>query len=209
MSQYPSRCKTISMNAERFEQIARNPARTRVELESMKANAIAKGEGELARIADEVLRGRFPVQIKRVGGPTPTVAAFRGTSETFPTGKEAYLWLVEQFKFYRPTILDDYQARARTASHRFAKKPEALFPVGSRRAGDPSFYTVLSGGWYADTNLNHADKFAALLQLAHFANLGYPSAWDFRVEGGTKELAAQQQAEMRAKKLLEEFLSGE
>lgn len=176
----------------------------------MKSNAIAKGQTELARIADEVLHERFPVKTKRAGGPTPTTGVFRGRSETFPTGKEAYLWLVEQLRFYRPTIFEEYEAlhkRAPSAGRRFARNPEALFPPRSKRAGDPSYYTALSGGWYADTNLNHEGKFATLMQLGYVANLEYATDWDFRVEGGTKELADQQKAVIRAKELLDEFLS--
>ena len=43
------------MDPARFEQLARNPARTRDELESMKANALSRGETDLAHIAEEVL----------------------------------------------------------------------------------------------------------------------------------------------------------
>jgi len=46
----------------------------------MKANAAAKGAVEYARIADEVLRERFPIKAKAGGGATPTVANFRARS---------------------------------------------------------------------------------------------------------------------------------
>ena len=100
------------MDASKFEQIARNPGRTCQDLENLKANAISKGETELARIADEVLRARFPMPAARTGGPTRTTAAFRGRSETFSTCKEAYLCLLEQLQSSRKTIFEEYAARA-------------------------------------------------------------------------------------------------
>ena len=197
------------MDTERFEKMARNPSRMREELENMKRNAIANGQTELAHIAEKVLRERFPVKTKKASGATPTTAVFRDRSETFPSGKEAYLWLVEQFKSYCPAVLEQYEAlheRARSSGRRFARNPESLFPSGSKRAGDSSYYSALSGGWYADTNINHRDKFSALLQLGYIAKLEYPAGWAFRVEGGTQELAAQQEMVVMANQMLDELL---
>lgn len=196
------------MDASRFEQIARS-ASTSEELENMKANALAKGQIQFAHIAEEVLRERFPVRSKKGKGPTPTTAGFRGRSERFPTGKEAYLWLVEQFRFYRPNIFEEYETlheRAKSTGRRFARNPESLFPTDSKRAGDPAYYSELSGGWYADTNLNHEAKFAALMQLGYLAKLEYATDWSFGVEGGTKELADQQDSVIKAQELLKELL---
>ena len=50
------------MDIQEFERRARDPRRTRAELENMKVNAVAKGAVEYARIADEVLRDRFPIK---------------------------------------------------------------------------------------------------------------------------------------------------
>jgi hypothetical protein len=197
------------MDNERFEKIARNPSRTREELENMKRNALANGKTELAHVAEEILRERFPVKTKKASGATATRAVFRDRSETFSTGKEAYLWLVEQFKSYCPAILEQYDAlheRARSNGRRFARSPRALFPPGSKRAGNSSYYSALSGGWYADTNINHQDKFSALLQLGYVAKLDYPMDWTFRVQGGTQELAAQQEMVVMANEMLNELL---
>jgi len=43
-------------------------------------------------------------------------------------------------------------------------------------------------GWYADVNLNHDDKYAALLQLSYLANLEYERDWEFKVHGATEQL---------------------
>lgn len=198
------------MDPTRFEQIARNSARTQEEIENMKANAIAKGHTELAHIADEILRERFPIRSRKAMGSTPTTATFRGKSEIFPTGKDAYLWLVEQFRSFLPSVFEEYEllhTRARSHGRRFSKNPESLFPAGSKRAGDPSYYSALTGGWYADTNINHKDKFSALMQLGYVAKLEYPDDWSFRVEGGTKELAGQQELVIRGNELLNELLN--
>jgi hypothetical protein len=198
------------MDISRFEQMARAPGRTREELEAMKMNALAKGHIDLARIAEDVLRERFPARRKKSGAATPTRVRFRGRTETFPTGKDAYLWLIDQFRLHRSTIFDDYTAlhqRAASAGRRFARTPDGLFPSGSTRAGNPVYYTKVEAGWYADINLNHNDKFSTLLQLAYLAGLEYPADWTFEVEGGTTELLEHQKAVIKAEELLNELLS--
>jgi len=37
-----------------------------------------------------------------------TTATFLGRSETFGTGKEAYLWLLERFKQHQPSLCEAY-----------------------------------------------------------------------------------------------------
>jgi hypothetical protein len=137
------------MDLTRFEQLARGKSRTRDELETMRANALARGRIECARIADEVLRERFPVRTKKGGGATPTTA--------------------------------------------------------TKRRGNPSYSAALTGGWFADINRSHQDKFSALLQLSHLSGLEYPTDWNFRVIGGTAELAQQQEMAIRAQELLAEL----
>ncbi len=90
---------------------------------------------------------------------------------------------------------------------RFAPNPEALFPPGSNRAGNPAYYTKVVDSWYADTNLNHNDKFSALLQLGYLAKVEYPAEWTFEVQGGTTELREHQRAVVRAEELLNELLN--
>jgi len=182
--------ESSDMNIERFEQIARDPRKTREELENMKKNALTNGKPEFAAIANEVLLQRFPVKGRRSGGATPTTGTFRGRSEEFDSGKDAYLWLVEQCCRYRPDTLDKYvvlhaKAGARSKGRRFATNGNDLFPEGSRRRGDRAFYSKVSNGWFADTNLNHTDKFATLMQLSYVCGLEYEVDWDFRVTGAT------------------------
>jgi len=201
------------MDIQEFERRARDPRRTRAELENMRANAAAKGAVEYAHIADEVLRERFPIKAKSGGGPTPTTATFQGRGEHFDSGKEAYLWLVEQLCHYKPDALEAYVAlnrrgRAHVKGVRFSREADELFPRGSSRRGNPAYYAKLSNGWYADTNPSHKDKFAALMQLSHVCGLEYERAWDFRVSGATAELLEHQGAVIHARKLLDELLAG-
>ena len=196
------------MTPERFEQHARQPARTREDLETMRANALAKGEVELEHIAAEVLAERFPTHAMQRSGPTPTTASLLGRSETFSTGKEAYLWLLERFRQHQPSICEAYEhlrRKDRSAGTRVARSPALLFPAGSPRAGNQANYAALTGGWYADTNLNHQDKFLTLVRFAHLAKLEYPTDWDFRVEGGTTDLRKQQELVIQMREIHREL----
>ncbi|CAJ7160757.1 Uncharacterised protein [Burkholderia pseudomallei] len=196
------------MDITRFEQWVRDSHRTRQELENMKANALAKGEHDFARIAHDVLIERFS-QNRRAGGSTPTTAAFRTSSKDFKTGKDAYIWLVGRFCDYRPDVLAQYErlrTQARAKGARFARNPDGLFPEKSSRRGDPSHYASVGSGWYADTNLNHSDKFAVLMQLAYVCGLQYTEDWDFRVTGATTDLVSHQKAVLWAKEALNELL---
>jgi hypothetical protein len=200
------------MDIQRFEQLVRDPGKTREDLENMKKNALAKGKPDFASIADEVLLQRFPEKGRRSGGATPTTGTFRGRNNEFASGKDAYLWLVEQFCRYRSGTLDKYvalhtKAGARSKGRRFAANESDLFPKGSRRQGDPTFYSKVSNGWFADTNLSHADKFATLMQLSYVCGLEYEVDWNFRVTGATEQLLEHQQSVVGARKALAELLA--
>ena len=200
------------MDIQRFERLVRDPRKTREDLENMKENALAKGNPEFAAIANEVLLRRFPIKSRRSGGATPTTGAFRGRSEEFDSGKDAYLWLVDQFCRYRLDALNRYvalhtKAGVRSKGCRFATNENDLFPEGSRRRGDRAFYSMVSNGWFADTNLNHSDKFATLMQLSYVCGLQYEVDWEFRVRGATEQLLEHQQAIVSARKALDELLA--
>ena len=150
---------------------------------------------------------------KQRAGRTPTTAAFKATREDFDSGKAACLWLVERFRGHRPTVLAEYQALtqrsgAASAGSRFARTTSELFPEGSPRAGNTAYYAELSGGWFVDTNINHKDKFTALVKLSHICGLEYPAEWEFRPSGGTKEHADHQAVVVSVRGLLAELLSG-
>jgi hypothetical protein len=201
------------MDIERFTAQVRNPERTREELETMRANAIDKNATEFVRVVDDVLLERFPNKLtKKGGGKTSTTAVFRSKTEHFESGKEAYLWLVEQFCRFHKIVLVEYdqlhtRAGNRSRGKRFSRNHQSLFPEGSRRRGDPSYYAAVGDGWYADVNLNHDDKFAALLQLSYLAKLEYEQDWEFKVHGATEQLKEHQKRVIRGRKLLDELFS--
>lgn len=200
------------MDIERFSQIARDPNLSREQLETMRANALSKNKLDYVRVAEEVLCERFPGRSQRHGGGrTPTTAIFRGQTAFFDSGKDAYIWLVNQFCSYRKCVLSDYhqlhdRAGSRSRGKRFSPDPLSLFPVGSNRRGNCTYYSPVGDGWFADVNLNHDDKFAALLQLSYLSNLEYEQDWDFQVTGATKKLRQHQDVVVRGRKLLDDLL---
>lgn len=199
------------MDLSRFESIVRDPRRTRTEVETMRKHALGKGEFECAAIASEVLSARFPETTKRGGGATPTTARFFDEMHEFRSGKDAYLWLVSRFLAHCPDVLDRYVAlhqrdSGRSKGCRFARDPLELFPQGSNRRGDSARYAKLGLGWFADTNLNHDDKFATLIQLSFGCGLEYDEHWEFRVTGATNKLRSHQEAVLCARELLDELL---
>src|SRR5882672_11330518 len=101
------------MTPEQFERMAKDPSRKREELETMRVNALDKGQVEFARIAAEVLASRFPSTFRQRSGSTPTIATFRDRSETFDTGKDAYLWLLAQFQGYRKDLFNAFEGLQR------------------------------------------------------------------------------------------------
>ena len=194
------------MDTERFEALARDPRRTTAELTNMRANAQAKGREDLVRIVDGLIRERRPVTAKKSGGKTPTTATFRQREQHFESGKEAYLWLAEQIYRFHAHVFEEYaklhtRAGAISRGRRFARNPKDLFPADSSRQSNPSFYSSVGAGWYADVNLSHDEKFATLVQLSHLAGLKYEIDWDFKVLGATQELIKHQRSVARSDNL--------
>lgn len=198
------------MNATDFERMARKPALTREELETLKQNALAKGNRDFAAIAEAVLLERFPPAARKSGGATATTAAFLGREQDFQSGKEAYLWLVQRFRDHRPGLFESQERwhdRAfRGATRRyFATSPQELFPIGSDQPSVTSNFAELRGGWYANINLSHEQKFEILLRLGAICKLEYLEHWDFRVSGASLALAEKKVAVARIQELLKEL----
>ncbi len=198
------------MDAAEFEKRARDPALNREQLETLKVNALAKGNREFAAIANEVFLDRFPTSARKRGGATPTTTNFDGRTEYFSTGKDAYLWLVQRFRERRQGLLesqDRWHQRAFEGKTRryFAASPRELFPEGSAQLEQAGNCSELPGGWYANVNLNHGEKFDILLRLAAICQLKYPDDWDFRITGATKLLTEKQAAVVFGERLLEEL----
>lgn len=200
------------MDIQRFEQLLHAPKRTRDELETMKINALKKGEVEMAHLAEDVLRERFPLITKRGVGATPTAAIFRSRQKMFDSGKDAYLWLIEQHQKFDSSAIEKYialhkKSGSKSGGCRFARNPRDLYPEGSTSTDNPSRFDKLQGGWHADTTLNHKDKFATLIQLSYVCGLVYQQDWAFAVTGATEELKRNQEAVILGNKLLDELLA--
>jgi hypothetical protein len=197
------------MDLTSLEHLARS-LRTRDELAQLVENVRAKRDPEALRLVTEVLAERFPVAAKTKSGATPTTVNCLGLKERFDNGKEAYLWLLEQFRLRDPNVFERFvlaqRRRSRAQGSRFAKSIPELFPPGSTRAGVASFSAKLGGGWYTDVNLDHEAKFATLLTGSRFAGLSYPDEWDFQPEGSTEELRMHQEAVLRAQAIVAELL---
>lgn len=198
------------MDASDFERWARNPSLGRAELETMQANALAKGNREFAAIAAAVLVERFPAALKKSGGATPTTAVFLERKVDFPSGKDAYIWLVQRFREHYPGLLENQDRWHQRAFHGvkrkyFGRSPESLFPAGSPLASQQGNYVELTDGWYANVNLNHEQKFDILLKLAAVCQLQYFDQWDFQVTGATPDLSKAQKQVTLGQELLEEL----
>ena len=126
------------------------------------------------------------------------------------TAKEGYLWLVERFiaekreLFVDPSSETLYLALGRSRNY-FAKSPSALFKGSLRLADDASNYARLPNGWYANVNLNNAQKFEILFRFAGLTKTEYLVEWDWEVSGATELLANKQHAAIEAQRIRKEL----
>jgi hypothetical protein len=200
------------MDASEFERRARNRALTGEDLETLKVNALAKGHRDFAAIANTVLLERFPSYAKKSGGATPTTAMCRGVEREFSSGKDAYVWLVERFRENHPPLLENQdrwhqQAFKGVKRKYFARSVQDLFPASSNLSEQTGSFSALAGGWYANANMNHDQKFQILLRLAAICGLSYSTDWEFKVTGATIALAERQAMVRLANEWLEEMRS--
>jgi hypothetical protein len=200
------------MNIERVKTNAMDPSLTREDLEQMLRNARERNNIEAAKVINDELHKRFPARARDGGGKTPTEVTCGGRTEHFDSGKDGYLWLVEQFRQIHPSLLTEFIEFTRVHAsskegRRFAKDPNDLFPQNSTRRGDRRYFDRLTGGWYADINISHDDKFAILMTLAHICQLHYGTDWDFKPIGSSERLRKHQATVVRGRQLLMDFIA--
>jgi len=140
---------------------------------------------------------------------TPSTARFRDIRKEFATGREAYIWLVENIMSARPVAFRDPSSKALTiilgnSRKYFAQNLETLFQDSPYLMAEKSTYAQLTNGWVASVNLSNAQKFDILLRLAALARLLYPQDWEWTVPGATALLADKQAASAKANTLREE-----
>jgi hypothetical protein len=192
-----------------FRKRAENPALDKSQLQALRENAARSGGEEYASIVDEVLARRFPPTRVTAGSGTPTTVTFLSAVNHFDTGKEAYLWLIEQLRRARPDLLENYEtskSRKENAGSRFSTRKSAILPKDSKRLAKLDDYaTPISDGWYADVNLDHDQKFSILVRLAGLCGLQFGKDWDFAVTGATRDLAEHQRIQLQVHEILKEL----
>jgi hypothetical protein len=193
------------MDPDRFRRLVDDPRRTRDELEDMERRAQKNGDAELIRIVRAALDGRFPgrktVRTK-ASGARPATARFHDIERRFPTSKEAYVWLLENFVRHSPTALAAPQvSRGRTRNY-FDRDPKKLFPASPHLAENQSMHANVGNGWYANLNLSNPEKRDLLISIARAARI---SDWAFVVEHPSTGLSAKLELEARAERALDEL----
>jgi len=185
------------MDTERIRKLIANPAVSRSELEQQIQQALKVNDRNLALDIQEIIDSRF--------GITPVVrddqgaahAAFRNPlKKSFDHAKDGYLWLVERFVEIQPEIFTKPAwettgviavGRARNSKGKsfrnyFAKSPENLFRATPALAENPNNYEKLRNGWYANINLNNAEKLDILIQFGDVLRLVHGKDWSFVVQ---------------------------
>lgn len=203
------------MDLDKFSKVVSDPARSEQDLKTMLANALQKGAREYAAVAKAELDRRFPgwdIVRSRKGGAKPTIARFLAKEQSFSTSRDAYLWLIERFVSAKPSVFDDpskdtiYLALGKKRNY-FGRNLKKMFHGTPHLAENPSNYARLANGWFANLNLNNAQKFDILMRFAALAGMEYPSQWDWEVLDPTDLLMDKQTATIRAKQLLDELFS--
>lgn len=176
---------------------------------------------EHARIVKRELDTRFPAWDKRRprrGGSRLTVARFRGRKQEFDTARAAYIWLVERFAQYNPSLFTDVRwettgyvgvGRRRgsqgAARNYFAKSPKGLFRQTPTLAENHSNFHRLTNGWYLNLNLNTRENFEILCRFSAVSKLQHGDDWDWEVLDPTEELSDARRRMVLADELLKEF----
>jgi hypothetical protein len=182
------------MDIEKFRNLVNDPIRSKADLQQMLKNAIAKNAREFGAIVKVALDSRFPGWDKaKKGGATPTCVSFRGAAKSFPTAKEAYVWLIEQFVKTKPELFTnvnwetEFFAKGKQRNY-FGRAPERMFRHSPHLAEDRNNYERLVNGWYVNLNLSNAQKVDILFKFAAVAKLRHGDEWYWKVPGQEQPL---------------------
>jgi hypothetical protein len=192
------------MDTEHTRKLIANATISQTELERLFKQAIAAGQRDLAFDIREVIDERFGLAapVARHDGADGVLAIFRDTRKSFAHAVDAYLWLVERFIGYRPTIFTDVNwettgfiavglgrnSQGKPFRNYFAKSPMKLFRKTPKLANNPSMYARLQNGWHANTNLSNAEKYDILIRFAGVLGFKQGEDWDFVVHNPSEAL---------------------
>jgi hypothetical protein len=93
--------------------------------------------------------------------------------------KEAYIWLIDKILAANPTLLSvsgDHIIRGLGRNY-FERSPRALFSASPHLAEDRNLYEPVSGGWFANVNMDNRLKRVVLRRLARAAGFTYGVDW--------------------------------
>jgi|SaaInlV_120m_DNA_4_1040238.scaffolds.fasta_scaffold09174_2 hypothetical protein len=177
------------MDLDNFKRIANDNCRTQIEIENMMRNALNKKKPEFADIALEALNKKYPGwddQSTRRGGSKPTTANFMDDKRSFPSGKSAYIWMVEKFINKFPELFSEINWETIFVSKGvkrlyFARSPEKVFFSSPHLAKDTNNFTRLKNGWYANLNLSNDQKFEILCRIAAVKKFKFDIDWGWLV----------------------------
>jgi hypothetical protein len=128
----------------------------------------------------------------------PTTVSFKGTKRNCSTSKEAYIWLIDKVFADNPNLREiSPQGRGRRY---FARTRQELFPARRDLAENRNNYEPVSGGWFANTNLNNELKFQILTRLAKLAGFKFGEDWTWDVLADKSEKKRQTRARNAAGK---------
>jgi hypothetical protein len=114
--------------------------------------------------------------------PEQTQVRFRGSRASFGTQEEAYEWLLDKFMVVKPALSEteciEINRTSRTRLY-LARSPEELWDR-SMHLIEEKRYKKMSGGWYANMNLDLETKSGVLRRFARIVQLneGEDWAWD-------------------------------
>jgi hypothetical protein len=120
-----------------------------------------------------------PASKRGFGIGTPTTVTFRGDKKTFPTEKDAYIWLVKNFFDAYPELLQDNSiSRGREVNY-FASSPKELSPTIAEQAQNYEHIILLSGRCFANVKLDNEQKLENLRKIAKRAGLVEGRDWSW------------------------------
>lgn len=177
------------MDINKFKVFLYSHEKSQKDLETMLNNARRIGNAEYIDLAKKALDERFPswnMPTTRRGGARPTIVKFRDESREFPSGKDAYRYLIEKFISVYPDVFNNidwqtYYVGMGKKRLYFGQTLEKIFFGSPHLADEKNNYIKLSNGWYANVNLSNDQKFEILCKYAELAKLTFEDDWSWRV----------------------------